>query len=157
MSAPKITFRYKFQNVQCESKWKFISFFEIEAADIVIALIADNKMFRFFHGYMPKVWEAQVKAGFIGENDRIRFCQSAMLDGDSKFNKLAAKGGDLYNIIAERKCPFYIDRLQGGSYIDDYEYDEDLLNEYRELLGENFSDFKCMNGCQTIGMMCFVS
>ena len=28
-------------------------------------------MFRFMHGYMPKYWDAQVKAGLVGENDGI--------------------------------------------------------------------------------------
>ena len=36
-------------------------------------------MFRFIHGYLPGVWEAQVKAGLVGENDGIRFCQNLML------------------------------------------------------------------------------
>ena len=59
-----------------------------------------------------------------------------------KFNSLAKKDGTLYNIIKERKCPVYIDRLQGGSHIDEYEYDEDLLSTYREMLGENFWGFQ---------------
>ena len=99
-------------------------------------------MFRFLHGYLPKYWDAQVKAGLVGENDGIRFCQNIKLRDEMKFNKLAAKGGELYNIISERKCPFYIDRLQGGTYIDEYPYDEELLNEYREMLGDNFFGFQ---------------
>ena len=99
-------------------------------------------MFQFLHGYLPHVWEAQVKAGLVGENDGIRFCQNIMLKDELKFNNLAAKGSELYNILKERKCPFYIDRLQGGTYIDEYEYDEELLNEYKELLGENFWGFQ---------------
>lgn len=99
-------------------------------------------MFTFLHGYLPGVWEAQVKAGIVGENDGIRFCQNIMLKDELKFNNLAAKGSELYNILKERKCPFYIDRLQGGVYIDEYEYDEELLNEYKELLGDNFWGFQ---------------
>ena len=99
-------------------------------------------MFRFLHGYLPKYWDAQVKAGLVGENDGIRFCQNIKLRDEMKFNRLAAKGGELYNILSERKCPFYIDRLQGGTYIDEYPYDEELLNEYREMLGDNFFGFQ---------------
>ncbi len=99
-------------------------------------------MFTFLHGYLPEVWEAQVKEGIVGENDGIRFCQNIMLKDELKFNNLAAKDSELYNILKERKCPFYIDRLQGGVYIDEYEYDEELLKEYKELLGDNFWGFQ---------------
>ena len=51
-------------------------------------------MFQFLHGYLPGVWEAQVKAGLVGENDGIRFCQSIMLKDEMKFNKLARKDGE---------------------------------------------------------------
>ncbi len=91
---------------------------------------------------MPKVWEAQVKAGIVGDNDGIRFVQAIHVEEDRKFNKLAAKGGELYNILAERKCPFYIDRLQGGGYIDEYRYDENLLDEYKKMLGDKFWGFQ---------------
>ena len=99
-------------------------------------------MFRFIHGYLPEVWEAQVKAGLVGENDGIRFCQNLMLNDEMKFNSLAAVGGELYKILSERKCVFYIDRMQGGCYIEDYPYDEELLRAYKEMLGENFWGFQ---------------
>ena len=59
-----------------------------------------------------------------------------------KFNTLAAKDSKLFNIVSELKTPFYIDRLQGGAYIDDYIYDPKLLRTYRELLGNNFWGFQ---------------
>lgn len=99
-------------------------------------------MFKFLHSYHPKVWEAQVKAGLVLENDGIRFCQSIMNPEELMFNNLAKKGGELYNILKQRKCPFYIDRLQGGTYIFDYKYDEELLKEYKDLLGDNFWGFQ---------------
>lgn len=99
-------------------------------------------MFTFFHAYLPKVWEAQEKAGLIGANDGVRFCQNILLAPQMKFNQLAKKGGELYNILADRKCPFYIDRLQGGTYIEEYPYDKELLREYKDLLKENFWGFQ---------------
>lgn len=99
-------------------------------------------MFRFLHGYMPKLWEAQVQAGLVLENDGIRFCQSILIDEELKFNNLAKVGGDFYNLVAQRKCPLYIDRLQGGHYIEDYSYDTELIAEYKKLLGENFWGFQ---------------
>ncbi len=99
-------------------------------------------MFTFLHCYHPKVWGAQVQAGLVLENDGIRFCQSITNPEELLFNNLAKKGSELYNILKQRKCPFYIDRLQGGTYIFDYEYDKDLLEEYKELLGDNFWGFQ---------------
>ena len=94
------------------------------------------------HAYYPEVWEAQVKAGLVREEDGIRFCQSLQTDADVKFNELAKKGGDLYNLCKKEKRPFYIDRLQGGSAYQNYVYDEALLNEYKEMLGEKFWGFQ---------------
>ncbi len=99
-------------------------------------------MFVFFHGYTPDTWEAMVKTGLIRKNAGIRFCQSVEIDEELKFNNLAKKGGKLYEIVKENKYPFYIDRLQGGSYIDNYPYDEELVNEYKEMLGEKFYGFQ---------------
>ncbi len=94
------------------------------------------------HAYHPEVWDAQVEAGLVREGDGIRFCQSLQTDSEVKFNELAAKGGTLYNICKTENRPFYIDRLQGGSAFQNYTYDEELLAEYKEMLGENFWGFQ---------------
>lgn len=99
-------------------------------------------MFIYFHGYHPDAWDSMVKAGLIDENAGIRFCQSKMLTDDMKFNTLAAKGTKLHQLIEERKMPFYIDRLQGGGYIDDYVYDSELVEHYRQILGDQFYGFQ---------------
>lgn len=99
-------------------------------------------MFRYLHTYNEETWDAQVKAGFINKYSGIRFPQSISLKEKDKFNNAAKKGGKLYNILKEMKCPFYIDRLQGGTYLENYNYDMDLVNEYREMLGENFWGFQ---------------
>lgn len=115
--------------------------------DVASNISAENgaetrKLFVFIHGYLPKVWEAQVQAGIVGENDGVRFCQNLLLKDSMKFNELAAIGSELYNIIADRKCVFYIDRLQGGCYIEEYPYDEKLLDEYKRILGDKFWGFQ---------------
>ena len=99
-------------------------------------------MFTYFHSYHPALWEAMVNAGLIDENAGIRFCQSKLIDQSLKFNELAAEGGELHRIVKEKGLPLYIDRLQGGGYIDDYVYDEELLKHYRQLLGEKFLGFQ---------------
>ena len=58
------------------------------------------------HAYHPEVWDAQVKAGLVREEDGIRFCQSLQTDAEVKFNELAAKGGTLYEICKKEKRPF---------------------------------------------------
>lgn len=99
-------------------------------------------MFTYLHCYMPETWQAQVDAGLVRLGDGIRFCQSIDIEERLKFNNLARVGGDLYNYVKEHCCPFYIDRLQGGCFLEEYPYDEVLLNEYRSLLGENFWGFQ---------------
>ena len=76
-------------------------------------------MFHYLHSYMPETWEAQVKCGLIDENAGIRYSQSLDIPEELKFNNLAAKGGALYELVREMQCPLYIDRLQGGCYIED--------------------------------------
>ena len=91
-------------------------------------------MFIFFHGYTPDTWEEFIKAGLVRDCDGIRFCQSARIDESLKFNSLAKKGGELYRIIKEENRPFYIDRLQGGSSFQNYEYDKELVEEYKNAI-----------------------
>jgi len=99
-------------------------------------------MFTYLHRYMSETWEAQERAGLVRPQDGINFPQSVLLEEWRKFNNLAAKDSPLYRLVKERKTPFYIDRLQGGCFIEDYPYDWDLIKQYRELLGENFWGFQ---------------
>ncbi|MBQ3571361.1 MAG: hypothetical protein IJA15_00880 [Clostridia bacterium] len=99
-------------------------------------------MFIYLHSYHPETWDAQVKAGLVRKEDGIKFNQNLGLIDEHKFNNLAAKNGALYNILKERKCAFYIDRLQGGCFIEDYPYNQELLNEYKKMLGDNFWGFQ---------------
>ena len=95
-------------------------------------------MFIYYHCYMPETWEAQEKCGLIDENAGIRFMESMEVEEKNKFNILAAKGGDFYNMMKERRLPMYIDRLQGGVYFEDYDYDMELLEDYKKMLGDKF-------------------
>lgn len=99
-------------------------------------------MFTYFHAYMPQTWEAQVKAGLITPNAGIRYCQSIDIEDELKFNRLAAVGGDLHRLVRETGMPFYIDRLQGGCFIENYPYDKSLVDVYRHMLGESFYGFQ---------------
>ena len=94
--------------------------------------------FCYFHPYHPDTFDAMVECGLIKEGDGIKFSQSLLIKDEVKFNTLAAKGGKLYEYMEKTRAPFYIDRLQGGCYIEDYPYDMELIEEYKKLLGDNF-------------------
>lgn len=99
-------------------------------------------MFHYLHCYMPQTWDAQVRAGLIGKSAGIRFSQSIDIPEELKFNTLARTEGALYAMVRDMHCPFYIDRLQGGCYLEEYPYDMTLIHTYEELLGENFWGFQ---------------
>lgn len=99
-------------------------------------------MFTYLHCYMPETWEAQIKAGLVRPGDGIRFSQSLDIEERLKFNNLAAINGELYNYVKEHRCPLYIDRLQGGCFLEEYPYDMKLVDEYRAILGDKFWGFQ---------------
>ena len=99
-------------------------------------------MLSFLHGYLPGVWEAQIKEGLVRQGDGMRVCHNVMLEEPLKFNNLARKDGALWNAARELGGPLYIDRLQGGCYIEDYPYDRALLDAYRDMLGDKFWGFQ---------------
>ena len=99
-------------------------------------------MFTYFHCYHPETWDAQVAAGLVRSRDGIRFPESVDIEEGLKFNSLAAKGGKLYELVRDLGCGFYIDRLQGGCFLESYPYDMTLVREYRDMLGENFFGFQ---------------
>ena len=100
-------------------------------------------MLKFFHAYHPEVWDAQLKKGLVNDEDGVRFCQSITIKDYLKFNNLAKRGGDFHKMLSDEKRAFYIDRLQGGTYFEGYDYDFDLLSHYVDMLGEeNFYGFQ---------------
>ena len=88
-------------------------------------------MFSFLHSYSPEVWGPTVRHGLFGDHDGIRFHQWLLTAEDRRFNVLAAKDSDVYNIVRDGRRPLYIDRIQGGCNISEYPYDQNLLNVYR--------------------------
>lgn len=101
-------------------------------------------MFRFIHGYMPNsgYWNGLVKRGFITNKSGVKITQHAMSKPQEMFNAVAAVDTELYRIIKECNRPFYVDRLQGGTYFYEYDYDLSLIDCYEKLLGEGFLGFQ---------------
>ena len=105
-------------------------------------------MLKFFHGYHPDVWDALIKSGMMTEYDGVRIPQDITIKEYKQFNNVAKRGGHLYNFMQEHKLPFYIDRLQGGTFIDHYPYDTQLLQEYIDLVGdENYLGLQMHEWC----------
>lgn len=96
-----------------------------------------GKKLVFFHPYSEETFDAMLAAGFVREGDGIRFPQSLLVKPEKAFNA-QTRGSKLYEYVKRTRAPLYIDRLQGGSYIEEYPYDMALVDEYREMLGENF-------------------
>jgi hypothetical protein len=97
-----------------------------------------KRNFCFYHPYHPETWQAMIDCGLVRDGDGVKFSQSLLIKDEYKFNNLAAEGTELYNYLREKRSPFYIDRLQGGCYIEEYPYDMTLIDKYREMLGDRF-------------------
>lgn len=52
-----------------------------------------------------------------------------------KLNELAKKDGKLFKLISDNNYPWYIDRLQGGGYIDEYQYNTELIDSLGNFYG----------------------
>ena len=98
--------------------------------------------FTYFHCYAEDLWEGYEKNGLIRDSFGIRFPESIDIPEHLKFNNLARVGGDLYNYVKKHKCAMYIDRLQGGCFLESYPYDQALVNEYKAMLGDKFLGFQ---------------
>ena len=100
-------------------------------------------MFTFIHTFTPESWEVLNKSGLFREGDGLKIMHKPYLSEDISFNKAANEESKLFKILSEIKCPFYIDRLQGGIPLPNwYEYDKNLLAKYKNVLGENFWGFQ---------------
>ncbi len=95
-------------------------------------------MIRFIHGYDENFFPGLVKNGLLNKSSGLKVSQHFATPENEKFNIIAAKGGNLHNLVKENSYLFYIDRLQGGTFYSRYDFDHVLLREYKEMLGEWF-------------------
>lgn len=93
---------------------------------------------KFIHVYNPKYFEGLVKNGLLNDDSGFKIQHVFSLTEDMKFNKLAAKNSQLFNLIKEGNYPFYVDRLTGGVTYHKYNFDKTLIQEYKEMLGPWF-------------------
>ncbi len=97
---------------------------------------------KFFHVYNEECFKGLEKNGLINKDTGFKIQNAFSVPEDMKFNRLAAKGGKLYNMIREGNIPFYVDRIAGGTLWHDYPLDKNLIREYDELLGDWFLGFQ---------------
>ena len=98
--------------------------------------------FAYFHCYVEELWEGYERNGLIKQRFGIRCPHSIDMDEGLLFNSVLKKDGKLYNYIKEKRCGLYVDRLQGGGYIHPYDFDYGLIEEYRQMLGDDFLGFQ---------------
>ncbi len=100
-------------------------------------------MFRFIHTYTEDSFPGLFEKGLWREGDGLKLMHKNYLPKERSFNEIAKVGGLLYNRIKELNCPFYIDRFQGGiPFPYSYNYDKNLLDEYKNMLGDKFLGFQ---------------
>lgn len=100
-------------------------------------------MFTFMHIYTEESWNGLVKHGMFRDGDGLKVMHANKRPEWFLFNRKAAIGKPLEQKLRELRCPFYIDRLQGGvglPYL--YPFDPALLHHYRDMLGDNFWGFQ---------------
>lgn len=97
---------------------------------------------KFFHVYNEDCVKGLEKNGLLNKDSGFKIQHAFSVPENLKFNKFASKGSKLYNIIKNGNIPFYVDRIAGGITWHNYEFDKDLINEYKELLGDWFLGFQ---------------
>nr|MCR5263036.1 hypothetical protein [Clostridiales bacterium] len=96
-------------------------------------------MFSFIHTYTEDSFEGLIKNGLLRRGDGLKLMHKPYMPAPYDFNHIAAAGGDLYNRLSDLRCPFYIDRLQGGIGLPyHYGYSPEIVRAYKELLGDGF-------------------
>ncbi len=100
-------------------------------------------MLKFIHTYTEDSFRGIFEKGLWREGDGFKLMHKNYLPEERLFNEIAKVGGVLYERIKELNCPFYIDRFQGGiPFPYEYDYDKNLLDEYKKMLGDKFLGFQ---------------
>jgi hypothetical protein len=105
------------------------------------ALPPAEKTFSFLHTYEAtgRYWKGLMKAGLLRATNGVRLVHSPFGDDPARrFNTVARAGGELHQIIRQRRCPFVIDRVAGGAPYHAYDFDQKLIAEYAAILGRRF-------------------
>ena len=100
-------------------------------------------MLTFIHTYTEDSFPGLAARGLWRDGDGLKLMHKPGFVPPNDFNTAAAPGSKLESLLRSLRCPFYIDRLQGGlGYDRRYPYDRKIVEHYRSLLGESFLGFQ---------------
>ena len=100
-------------------------------------------MFRFIHTYTAESFPGLARQGLWRDGDGLKLMHKPGFGPPFDFNTAVLAGTPLEKLLAELRCPFYVDRLQGGLGLTrKYPYDASLLRRCRTLLGDRFWGFQ---------------
>lgn len=100
-------------------------------------------MFSFIHTFTNASLPGLQKQGLWHAGDGLKIMHKPYFPAERGFNEYAKPGTLLYQTLRELRCPFYIDRMQGGlPFPYWYPFNTGLLEQYKELLGDNFWGFQ---------------
>lgn len=105
------------------------------------AALPQRDGFSFLHSYEStgRYWRGIEKLGLVRPGTGIRLVHTPFGKGQEyRFNAVAAKNGHLHELLAEHKPYFIVDRVVGGAPYHEYDFDQDLIDYYKELLGPRF-------------------
>ncbi len=97
---------------------------------------------KFFHVYNEDCFKGLEKNGLINNDSGFKIQHCFAIPEKQKFNCFASKDSKLYNFIKNGKYAFYIDRIAGGITYHKYDFDQALINEYANILGNWFLGFQ---------------
>ncbi len=97
---------------------------------------------KFFHVYNDEMYEGLVKNDMVNKDTGLKIQHNFSMPFDKKFNEFAKKGSKLHTLIKENKFPFYVDRIAGGTNWHKYNFDKELIEEYKKILGKWFLGFQ---------------
>ncbi|MBR7110940.1 MAG: hypothetical protein IKC83_03605 [Clostridia bacterium] len=97
---------------------------------------------KFFHVYNEDCYKGLEKNGLLNKDTGFKIQHAFSVPERLKFNEFAKTGSTLYNIIKENKIPFYVDRIAGGVTWHNYNFDKNLIDEYKSILGDWFLGFQ---------------
>ena len=97
---------------------------------------------KFFHVYNEECFKGLEKNGLLNKDSGFMVKNVFSVPKERQFNNIAARGGKLHDMIKEGRHPFYVDRIAGGVTYFPYKFDQKLIREYDDLLGDWFLGFQ---------------
>ena len=87
----------------------------------------------FIHNYFPRYTKKLIELGIAKKGDGFKLSQLYLTPDEYRFNNLAKEDGELFDIVKNYASCFYVDRLQGGTFYMEYDFDKELLAKYKAM------------------------